>query len=43
MNNNFPQSALDVFYANIDHFQTSQLDANFMSTVSSFFESSLIS
>lgn len=36
-----PQNVLDDFYANIDHFQTSELDANFMKAINSFFESSL--
>jgi dienelactone hydrolase len=36
-----PQGVLDDFYANVDHFKTSELDVTFMNSINSFFESSL--
>ncbi len=38
---NIPDSALDAFFGSVDRFQVSELDAEFMKQINSFFEDSL--
>ena len=40
-NGNIPESALNSFFAGVDRFQVSELDADFMKRINSFFEISL--
>ena len=40
--NNVPDSEVAAFYASIDPYQTSELDADFMNEVNQFFESALV-